>query len=49
MVDAGKEAYPGRTHGIVVWEEELETEDAAYITISILYYAVHWKSIFVPS
>lgn len=30
MVDASEEAYPGRTHRVVVWEKELEAEDATY-------------------
>jgi hypothetical protein len=29
VVDLGQEAHLGRGHGIVVWEEELELEDAA--------------------
>jgi hypothetical protein len=31
VVDFGKEADLRRGHGVVVWKEELEFEDAAYI------------------
>jgi hypothetical protein len=30
MIDLGQEANLGRSHGVVVWEEELELEDASY-------------------
>lgn len=29
MVDLGEEADLGRSHGVVVWQEQLELEDAA--------------------
>lgn len=29
MVDLGEEADLGRSHGVVVWQEELELEDTA--------------------
>jgi hypothetical protein len=31
VVDLGQKPDLGRSHGIVVWEEELEVEDAALI------------------
>ena len=31
MIDFGEEADFGWSHGIVVWEEKLELEDAAYV------------------
>lgn len=33
MVNLRKESNLGRSHGIVVGEEEFESEDAAYITL----------------
>jgi hypothetical protein len=33
VIDLGKETDLGRSHGVVVWEEELELEDAAYMLL----------------
>jgi len=31
VVDLGEEADLGRSHGVVVWQEQLELEDAALV------------------
>lgn len=35
VVDAGQKAYPGWAHGVVIWEEELELEHAAFTDVNL--------------